>query len=371
MQEDEADVHDIVQVAKVKDGMASSGYPDLSTIRRTGPSQAITLLLGLPSVEGFQRGTLGDWTTDHVDYEILPAAYRPDFDQKVTSSTPSKDLRASTSSNAGNSNRPRSSSSLSVSGAQSSQPLAEPKASAQDFALSRPHPNAFFSPQSHAWSVATPWPADQLTCSDSMRALKGKCPASDSEILFDGQEESDAGLTHRFVCLQKQVDPKYVLRNGSLKYNQSSGQPTAEEWTSSTSEYGDIPNGQFSSDATPTPRSSHWPLYVCNNTDSAHQLAVTTSPEAFVEMVCGSQLARDFEQAKFDNPPLNASIGNAQPTHADVMFAAWELLWRIIDNVLMKGEIRSLPITAKMFNSRIGWDDATYVPSRISLCSYV
>ena len=66
-------------------------------------------------------------------------------------------------------------------------------------------------------------------------------------------------------------------------------------------------------------------------------------------MVVEKTVVESFEKHYLDNPLPNGKSPEAG------LLAAWEIVWKIIDNALLRQEVRPLKVDAKIFASRIGW----------------
>jgi hypothetical protein len=176
-----------------------------------------------------------------------------------------------------------------------------------DFVLSRPHPHAFFCPALYGWTVAALWPPPtDGKPSSQVLGLLGKCTALD--------ETGSNQPAHHFVLTSHRVDPQCLLRPGDTG---GLGGPTQRPFNSGKAfpDKSQLPE-------TRAPPEDRWFLYTCSLDAS---LALTVSPEGFVEPAAGRQLVQAFEQQRIEHPPLGAPSNK----HARLQ-AAWELVWRCV-----------------------------------------
>lgn len=66
-------------------------------------------------------------------------------------------------------------------------------------------------------------------------------------------------------------------------------------------------------------------------------------------MTADKTAVESFEKHYLSNPLPNGKSPEAG------LLAAWEIVWKIIDNALLRAEVRPLRVDAKIFASRIGW----------------
>jgi len=320
----------VVDMQGSEQASSSYGYPSIQTLRKTGPGTMISRLLG----DKDSQGTLGNWNSPAFDYDVLPETFEPP---------------------------------VSTSSALVAVPYPH-HITAQDLALSRPHPRAFFSPQCLGWSIATLWPPNTIEPSARYKSRQGKCP----------QPSNQDWPAHHFVCSLGVVDPRYILRPGSSSSSSTElGAPSDVLWESQKL----VPTGTPSI-TTKTSKKELWSLYSCS-TDT--DLAFTTSPEGVVPVSMGKEVARRFQDFRTENPSLSTShsvtAADRERAKDETLANAWDTIWkyvsfflfsglfwsnmnlfvRMIDNVLFRGETRALPVASNLFKRKVGWDPTRYI----------
>lgn len=340
-------------------GASAPGYPDLHQSSYShGHGQLTNSLLGKSSDPAFKFGQTIDWNAscnlldNLVDYTIVedfvaapPAAKRSNAASPTkpgVPSSPSTATSASASSPPPSTPAHKPAQTLSYSSAVAG-PSATPTTAAaarhsyfpitaQQLQAARPHPYAFYNVQTHAWSILAPFPPRHSTLPPDASCVG-----------------VNVGLPprHHYVHWQREVDPRFLLRQSEI--NTPTHQRThvaINRRTFGGPSSSPYPDPESTSDNVwfiqASPETEWWDLYRC----SVCSRAFTVSRPDEISSVLGLLLCQRFEEARRRNP---------SPDGPDItMREALDYIWKVLRNLLYRGERSAIPWTGTTFVKRMG-----------------
>jgi hypothetical protein len=250
------------------------GQPRISQIKPRGPCLLVSRLVGVP-VKNFDLGTVFQSVKAiPLDFQLDEAALKVALAERPHQPT--------------------------AEGSPPPTPKTLP-ATFDEIRLARPHPEAYYSLETHEWIVITKWPTPWATLGSHMAQMDRN------------GETCWAGASHAYGIVRNQIDPRFCLRIG---VDGAFGGPALQGWPSDQSQVPTAfePSALVPVCPTKSPSESFWDAYGCPVCTS---VAAAVSLPGSIPAVLDGATMDAFVQSREPLPGANGSSANQRDLALD------------------------------------------------------